>query len=63
LITTLINVYTAQKGYWSVTAKINIIIVGLYLGATSMLTLVYKNWFLERIKTPHDKELAMQITQ
>jgi hypothetical protein len=46
-----------------VTAKINIIIVALYLGASLILTLVYNNWFLEKIKTPHDKELAMKIIQ
>ncbi|EXJ56212.1 uncharacterized protein A1O5_12668 [Cladophialophora psammophila CBS 110553] len=61
LATMLINVYTAQDGYWSVTAKVNIIIIALYLGATSALTLLYNNWLLEKIKTPHDKELAKRL--
>jgi hypothetical protein len=59
----LINIYTAQGGQWSVTAKITISIVGFYLGATSTLTLIYNNWFLEKIKTPYDKELAKRSTQ
>jgi hypothetical protein len=63
LTTTFINIYTAQGGHWSVTAKITITVVGLHLMTTSMLTLVYDNWFLEKIKTLHDKELAQRITQ
>lgn len=42
LTTTLINVYTAQHGYWSVTAIITIIIIALYFGATFTLTIIYK---------------------
>ena len=42
LTTTLINVYTAQHGYWSITAKITIIIITLYLGAIFTLTIIYK---------------------
>ena len=60
LTTTLINVYTAQNGHWSVTAKITITIIALYLGATSALTLMY-NLLLEKIKMPLDRELAKQI--
>ena len=58
MITTLINVYTAQGGYWSVTAKINITIVAVYLLTTAALTLIYNNWHLRKIKTPYDRELA-----
>ena len=57
LITVLVNVYTAQGGHWSVTAEVTIVVIGMYAGSMSVLTLVY-NWLLEEIKTPHDRELA-----
>jgi hypothetical protein len=60
LINTLVNVYTAQDGHWSVTAKIVVVIVSLCMASMSVLTLVYKNWLLEKIKTPRDRELAEQ---
>jgi hypothetical protein len=60
LINTLINVYTAQDGHWSVTAIVTIAIIGLCMMSMSVLTLVYKNWLLEEIKTPRDRELAEQ---
>lgn len=63
LTTTLINVYTAQHGYWSVTAKITIIIIALYFGATFTLTVIYKFWLIEKVKTVHDKELAKHVPQ
>jgi hypothetical protein len=40
------------------TAKITITVVRVYLMATSMLTLVYNNWLLKKIKIPYNKELA-----
>jgi hypothetical protein len=57
LATTLINIYTAKGGHWSVAAKVTVGIVGFYLVAMSVLTLVYDNWLLERkTKTPHERE-------
>jgi hypothetical protein len=52
LITTLINIYTAQGGHWSVTAKITVIVIGLCTGNVSVLYLVYNHWILEKMKTP-----------
>ncbi|KAH8799660.1 hypothetical protein F5884DRAFT_905171 [Xylogone sp. PMI_703] len=58
LITTLINVYTAQGGHWSVTAKVTVIVIGICTGNMSVLYLVYNHWVLEKVKTPLDKEPA-----
>lgn len=55
MTTTWINIYTAQGGHWSVTAKVTVIVVGLHLLITSLQTLVY-DWLLEKIKVPQDKE-------
>jgi hypothetical protein len=59
-ITTIINIYTAQGGHWSVTAKITIIVIGLYTGNMSVLYLVYNHWILEKVKTTRNKALAKQ---
>ena len=60
LIKTLINVYAAQDGHWSVTAIITVVIISLCMASMSVLTLMYKNWLLKEIKTPRDRELAEQ---
>ena len=60
LITTLINVYTAQGGHWSVNAKITVIVISIYTGNMSVLYLVYNHWVLEKMKTSHDKAFARQ---
>ncbi|KAH0537622.1 hypothetical protein FGG08_005614 [Glutinoglossum americanum] len=57
LINILVSVYTAQGGHWSATAKITIIIIGVFVGSMLVLLLVY-NRLLEKIKTPYDRELA-----
>ncbi|KAF4634582.1 hypothetical protein G7Y89_g3529 [Cudoniella acicularis] len=58
LITTLINIYTAQGRHWSVTAKITIIVIGLCTGNMTVLYLVYNHWILEKMKTTRDRALA-----
>ena len=63
LITTFISIYTAKGGHWSVTAKMTIIVIGLYGAAMSILILIYDNWLLEKIKTPYDKELDIDTTE
>jgi hypothetical protein len=59
LTTTVVNVYTAQGGNWSVTAWVNFGATALYWGATSALTLM-DNLLRKLIKTPGDIELAQQ---
>jgi hypothetical protein len=58
LITTLINIYTAQGGHWSAAAKITVIMIGVCTGNMSMLYLVYNNWILEKMKTTRDRAFA-----
>ncbi|MCJ1243330.1 hypothetical protein MMC30_000527 [Trapelia coarctata] len=58
LISTLVNVYTAQNGEFSVTAKVTIIATGICASMTAFLFLVYNNWALSRVKSEHDKEVG-----
>ena len=58
LVNTLINIYTAQGGHWSVTAKITIIVISLCTGNMSVLYLIYNHWILEKMKTTRDRALA-----
>ena len=58
LLTALINIYTAQGGHWSVTAKITIIVISLCTGNMSVLYLIYNHWILEKMKTTRDRALA-----
>jgi len=51
LISTLVNVYTAQGGHWSNKAKITIIIISVCTGNMSLLYLVYDRWILEKVRT------------
>jgi uncharacterized membrane-anchored protein len=51
-LTTLVNVITAHNNYWSITAKITLVVSGICTGI--VLFLIY-SWLLENIKTPKDK--------
>jgi uncharacterized membrane protein YuzA (DUF378 family) len=55
LISTLINVYAAQHGEWSVTARITAIMTGFCTGMNLVLFLVYNNWLLYQVKKDHDQ--------
>ena len=58
LLTMFVNVTTARDGHWSITAKISIIIIGIFTGNMSVLYLMY-TWLVEtKIKTAKDKEIA-----
>jgi hypothetical protein len=50
-------VTTGRDKHWSLTAKIIIVIIGIFTGNISVLYLLY-TWFLEKIKTTKDRELA-----
>ena len=60
LLTTFVNVSTAHNKHWSVTAIITIVIIGIFTGNMSLLYLLY-SWFLEKIKTTKDRELAKRM--
>lgn len=54
IVNTLINVYTAKDGEWSVSARITIIMTSACAGLSLVLFLVYNNWLLYRVKKDHE---------
>ncbi|EXJ90315.1 hypothetical protein A1O1_03414 [Capronia coronata CBS 617.96] len=59
LITTLVNVYTAQKGIWSVTAKITAIVTGACVGAAGFFFAIYNFWALRRVREAHERDMGL----
>ena len=57
LISTLVNVYSAQNGKFSVTAKITIIATGVCSAITATFFLLYNNWALSKVKARHQLEM------
>ena len=55
-MTTVVNVYTAQKGVWSVTAKITAIVAACFLTVGGSLFALYNFWVLEKVKERHNAE-------
>lgn len=54
LITTLINIYTAQGGNWSITAVITCVASGLCAVVFLMLYLTY-TWLLNKVKEREER--------
>lgn len=54
LLTTIVNVYTAQKGVWSVTAKITAITTGCLIAVAGGLFGAYNFWILEKVRDDHE---------
>ncbi|EHY58958.1 hypothetical protein HRR83_001777 [Exophiala dermatitidis] len=61
LITTLVNVYTAQKGIWSVTAKITAVVTGSCVAAGGFLFAIYNFWALARVKEAHVRDMGLEL--
>lgn len=61
LISTLINVYTAQHGQFSITAKVTIIVTGACSVSSLVLFVLYNNWALSRVKSKHQRELEREL--
>ncbi|KAE8371414.1 hypothetical protein BDV26DRAFT_302789 [Aspergillus bertholletiae] len=57
LITTLVNIYTAQSGDWSIMALLTVIATGLSMVSSLALIIIYKFVKLERVKQEHEIEL------
>ena len=57
LLTTIVNVYTAQKGVWSITAKITAIVAGSCVGVAGGLFYLYNFWALESVREAHERSL------
>ncbi|KAL4745865.1 uncharacterized protein BDW70DRAFT_166201 [Aspergillus foveolatus] len=57
LLTTIINIYTAKSGDWSIMALLTTIMTGLALSISVTLTVVYKFGKLQRLRQEHDMEI------
>lgn len=57
LVSTVVNVYTAQKGVWSITAKITAIVTGSCVGVAGLLFVLYNFWALEKVRVKHERSL------
>jgi hypothetical protein len=57
LLTTVVNVYSAQKGVWSITAKITAIVIGSCAGVSLALFVGYNFGTLAKVRETHDREL------
>lgn len=57
LVSTMVNIYTAQSGAWSIMAMMTVIATGLTMAVSIGLTIAYKLFKLETIKREHEAEL------
>ena len=57
LLTTVVNVYTAQRGVWSITAKITAIVTGSCVGIAGGLFALYNFWVLQRVRSAHERSM------
>ncbi|KAK8149178.1 hypothetical protein MY1884_004548 [Beauveria asiatica] len=55
LISTLIGVYTQQKGVWSISAKVTAIVEGCGVAICGTIWYVVDHFFLCKVKETHDK--------
>jgi drug/metabolite transporter superfamily protein YnfA len=53
LISTLVNVYSAQQGQYSITAKVTVTVTGACTAVAAGLFLLYNNLALEKVKKKH----------
>lgn len=57
LMSTLVSVYTNQRGYWSITAKVTVIIEGCVMVVCGVLFVLYNSVLLARVKHQHEGEI------
>ena len=58
LISTIVNVYSAQEGQYSVTAKVTIVVTAACSVVAAALFLVYNTVMLRLVKRRHEREVA-----
>jgi high-affinity Fe2+/Pb2+ permease len=56
LLTTIVNVYTVQKGVFSITARITGIVTGSSIFVSGFLFVVY-SVLLDKVKAKHQREM------
>jgi len=59
LISTFVNIYTAQNGDYSITAEVTIIVTGATAVISGVLFIIYSTFILARVKKAHEREIAM----
>ncbi|KAL3459607.1 hypothetical protein BJX64DRAFT_279113 [Aspergillus heterothallicus] len=61
MLTSLINIYTAKGGNWSVMALLAVIVSGVLAVSSAGLMLVYKFWKLRLVQLDHEMETRAGI--
>jgi hypothetical protein len=61
LISTVVNIYSAQHGEMSVTAKATLCVTGGFTGLFLLLFILFDLWALKRIKMRHGRQLQRDI--
>ena len=56
IISTIVNVHTAQRGKYSLTAIVSVTVTAVSAVVNGTLWLVYSNWALKRVQEMHAKE-------
>ncbi|KAF8427956.1 hypothetical protein EV426DRAFT_589110 [Tirmania nivea] len=56
IISTIVNVHTAQQGKYSLTAIVSVTVTAVSAAVNGTLWLVYSNWALKRVQEMHAKE-------
>lgn len=57
LFTTIINIYTARKGSWSVTAATTTTITGFFT-LLNLGLFIYYSWLLDKVQKEHEEDIA-----
>ncbi|ETI22614.1 hypothetical protein G647_06690 [Cladophialophora carrionii CBS 160.54] len=60
LVTTLVNIYTAQHGVWSITARITAIVIGACMIVAGLLFALYNFWALRRVRKTHERQMGLE---
>ena len=55
-LTTIINIYTARGGHWSVTAIVTAAVTGGYTTIMLVLLLAFDVWGMRKIMKEHDEK-------
>lgn len=58
LLSTIVNVYTAQNHQWSITAKVSAIVEAGCLAICGALFIFYSNWMLARVRKEHHQAFS-----
>jgi energy-converting hydrogenase Eha subunit C len=59
-ISTIVNVFSQQRGKFSTTALVTAIVTGACTTVCGVLVLFYSNWKLERVKKVHHRTLGTE---